>query len=255
MIKYGISELSIIPVRKEPSDISEMTTQLLFGETFQLIEEVQKWSYVKITYDNYEGWIDNKVIKLISEDDFIQINSNSEIAAQNLSNIIILKNEQIIVPAGSTFPNYDKTTRTFRIGENNYQLTDMYTENLKDIVSLSMQYLNCPYLWGGKNPFGIDCSGFVQIIYKILGVKLPRNASQQVSLGKTISFISETKPGDLAFFDDEEGNITHVGIILNTNEIIHSSGKVRIDKLDQQGINNLELKKYTHKLRVIKRTM
>lgn len=253
MIKYGISELSIIAVRKEPSEKSEMTTQLLFGETFQILEEVEKWCYVKITFDSYEGWIDNKTVSFISEDVFIQINSNSEISAQNLSTVVLFRGEQIIVPAGSTFPNYDKATNSFKIGENNYQLTEKYNKNLINIVTLSKQYLNCPYLWGGKNPFGIDCSGFVQVVYKILGIKLPRDASQQVKQGNTVSFISEAKPGDLAFFDDDEGNIIHVGILLNAHEIIHSSKKVRIDILDQQGINNPELKKYTHKLRVIKR--
>jgi cell wall-associated NlpC family hydrolase len=253
MIKYGISELSIIAVRKEPSEKSEMTTQLLFGETFQILEEVEKWCYVKITFDSYEGWIDNKTVSFISEDVFIQINSNSEISAQNLSTIVLLRGEQILVPAGSTFPNYNKASGTFMINKNNYQLTESYTDYSNDIKSLLMQYVNCPYLWGGKNPFGIDCSGLVQVVYKTLGMKLPRDASQQVKQGNTVSFISEAKPGDLAFFDDDEGNIVHVGILLNAHEIIHSSGKVRIDTIDQQGINNIELKKYTHKLRVIKR--
>ncbi|HAF29996.1 MAG TPA: hypothetical protein DCG75_13225 [Bacteroidales bacterium] len=253
MIKYGISELSIIPVRKEPSEKSEMTTQLLFGETFQILEEVEKWCYVKITFDNYEGWIDNKTISFITEDVFIQINSNSEISAQNLSTIVLFRGEQIIVPAGSTFPNYNKASGTFMINKNNYQLTESYMDYSNDIKSLLMQYVNCPYLWGGKNPFGIDCSGLVQVVYKTLGMKLPRDASQQVKQGNTVSFISEAKPGDLAFFDDDEGNIVHVGILFNAHEIIHSSGKVRIDTIDQQGINNIELKKYTHKLRVIKR--
>ena len=108
-------------------------------------------------------------------------------------------------------------------------------------------------MWGGKSPLGIDCSGFVQIIYKILGIKIPRDTNMQVLQGQTINFIGEITAGDLAFFDDEEGNIIHTGIILNQEEIIHASGKVRIDKFDHQGIFNREEKKYTYKLRVIKR--
>jgi len=254
MIKYGISELSIISVRKEPSHQSEMTSQILFGETFQIIENTYKWSYVKITFDNYEGWIDSNSITELSEDSFNHINSNPSPVTQNLSNVILNdKNEQIILQMGSTLPNFNKVNKSFIINKNQYQLLGKYNDNKPDIDNLSKLFLNCPYLWGGKNPFGIDCSGFVQVVFKVIGEKLPRDANQQVNLGSTVNFISDSKPGDLAFFDDAEGNIIHVGIILNNNEIIHAYGKVRIDKLDQQGIYNLDLKKYTHTLRIIKR--
>ncbi len=254
MIKYGISELSIISVRKEPNHQSEMTSQILFGEIFRIIENTNKWSYVKITFDNYEGWIDSNNITELSEDSFNHINSNPGYVTQNLSNIVLNdKNEQIILPMGSILPNFNKANKSFTISENQYQLLGKYNDDKPDIVNLSKQFFNSPYLWGGKNPFGIDCSGFVQVIFKVIGGKLPRDANQQVNLGSTVNFISDVKPGDLAFFDDDEGNIIHVGIILNNNEIIHAFGKVRIDKLDQQGIYNLDLKKYTHELRVIKR--
>ena len=256
MIKYGISELSIISVRKEPSDQSEMTSQILFGETFQILEDTHKWSYVKITFDNYEGWIDSNSITELSEDSFNHINSNPGTVTQNLSIVILNdKNEQLILPMGSTLPNYNKLNKTLLINKNQYRLLEKYNNDKPDIDNLSKQFLNSPYLWGGKNPFGIDCSGFVQVVFKVIGKKLPRDANQQVNLGSTVNFISDVKPGDLAFIDDDEGNIIHVGIILNNNEIIHAFGKVRIDKLDQQGIYNLELKKYTHKLRVIKRIL
>jgi gamma-D-glutamyl-L-lysine dipeptidyl-peptidase len=113
--------------------------------------------------------------------------------------------------------------------------------------------LNSPYLWGGKTPFGIDCSGFTQMAYKLAGIKLRRDAWQQAEQGHTINLLEETEPGDLAFFDNDEGNIVHVGIILRDHKIIHAAGKVRIDSIDHYGINNKELKKYTHKLRLIKR--
>ena len=114
-------------------------------------------------------------------------------------------------------------------------------------------YLNAPYLWGGKTPFGIDCSGFTQMVYKLNGYKIHRDASQQALEGEPLSFIEESEVGDLAFFDNDEGNIIHVGIIMENNYIIHASGKVRIDRLDHLGIYNPELKKHTHKLRVIKK--
>lgn len=256
MIKYGISELSVIPVRKEPNDRSEMTTQILFGETFQIIEEQSGWSNIKLTFDNYEGWIDNKSVSIISKEVFDQINSGSNIVTQNLFNVILNDvNEHMILPVGATLPNFNSNSKTFVINENQHQIPENIFEDKLNIISLSKQFLNSPYLWGGKNPFGIDCSGFVQVVYKVLGIKLPRDANQQVKIGETINFISEVRAGDLAFFDNEEGNIVHVGIVLNQYEIIHASGKVRIDKLDQQGIYNVENKNYSHKLRLIKRVL
>ena len=114
-------------------------------------------------------------------------------------------------------------------------------------------YLNSPYLWGGKTPFGIDCSGMVQMVYRLNGYQIQRDASQQAMEGEALSFIEESEPGDLAFFDNEEGRIIHVGIIMEDNHIIHAHGKVRIDRLDHLGIYNVDTKRHTHKLRVIKK--
>ena len=122
-----------------------------------------------------------------------------------------------------------------------------------DLVKTAFLYLNAPYLWGGKTPFGIDCSGFTQMVYKLNGYKLLRDVSQQATQGEALSFIEESQPGDLAFFDNSEGEIVHVGIIMKDNYIIHAYGKVRIDRLDQSGIYNTEARKHTHKLRVIKK--
>ena len=125
--------------------------------------------------------------------------------------------------------------------------------NKELIVQTAFMYLNAPYLWGGKTPFGIDCSGFTQMVYKLCGYKLFRNSAEQATQGEVLSFIEESEPGDLAFFDDKEGNIIHVGIIMEDNYIIHAHGKVRIDRLDHSGIYNAETKRHTHKLRVIKK--
>ncbi|MFW5830834.1 MAG: C40 family peptidase, partial [Prolixibacteraceae bacterium] len=121
------------------------------------------------------------------------------------------------------------------------------------IIKQALKYFNAPYLWGGRSPFGVDCSGFTQVIYKMIGIKIPRDASQQVKMGTALSFVDEAEPGDLAFFDDEEGNIVHVGILWKRNKIIHASGKVRVDNVDQFGIFNVDLKRYTHKMRVMKK--
>jgi hypothetical protein len=255
MIKYGICVSSVIPIRREANDRSEMISQMLFGETFQVLEETIKWTFVKNTFDGYTGWVDNKEITFLSEDNYNDINKNSFLITNKLfTQIKNQRNEILILPAGSTLPNFNQETRKFNILNNQYELLEEYSSDI-DIDHVCRQFLNAPYLWGGKNPFGIDCSGFIQVITKIFGKQIPRDANQQVNSGENINFISDAVPGDFAFFDDQEGNIIHVGIILKNNEIIHASGKVRIDKIDQQGINNLDLKKYTHKLRVIKRVL
>jgi len=156
---------------------------------------------------------------------------------------------------GSTLPFYSNKSLSF--GGNKYSFegnTVLASAKRPENITLQAQlYLNSPYLWGGKSPFGIDCSGLTQIVYKMCGYQLRRDANQQAEQGETISFLEECKPGDLAFFDNEDGKIIHVGIITHGNNIIHASGKVRLDKLDHQGIFNGETKKYSHNLRLLKR--
>jgi cell wall-associated NlpC family hydrolase len=165
---------------------------------------------------------------------------------------------KLIVP-GSNLPYFQKLYKDFKIGEFDYSLNGAYSEMnpnkpmRESIIDYALKFFNAPYLWGGRTPYGIDCSGLTQIVYKLNGIKLPRDASQQVLTGDTLSFVEEALPGDLAFFGDEEGLITHVGIIWKHHKIIHASGRVRIDNVDHQGIYNEELKRYTHSLRTIKR--
>jgi cell wall-associated NlpC family hydrolase len=166
---------------------------------------------------------------------------------------IVESDTSTTIAIGSTLPFYDNGK--FVIGDKQFShngLTTNGSKNKENIVHNAMMFLNAPYLWGGRSPLGIDCSGFTQIAYKLQGIEIPRDAYQQAEIGTTLSFVEESEPGDLAFFDNNEGKITHVGIILKDNFIIHASGKVRIDRIDQQGIFNAEEKKHTHKLRLIK---
>jgi gamma-D-glutamyl-L-lysine dipeptidyl-peptidase len=257
-VKYGICSLSVVPGRAEPSDKSEMVTQLLFGEVFSIYEEKRKgWKKIKTAYDNYECWIDEKQVTEISEEAYEAINEAEPIVSGDLLSIVKNKNTNQLTPIviGSTLPNFkDKNIHfsdlNFEFDGNEILPSAPKKELIADHVLL---FLNAPYLWGGRSPFGIDCSGFTQIIYKSIGFKLPRDAYQQAKIGQTLSFIEESESGDLAFFDNEEGKIIHVGIMLSDNKIIHASGKVRIDSIDHQGIFNAETNRYSHKLRIIKR--
>ena len=164
-----------------------------------------------------------------------------------------------IITLGSSLPQFRKNK--LKLGEQDFSfegnaLNSSSIEHTETAIEeLATKYLNAPYLWGGRSIWGIDCSGFTQLVFKMLGIKIRRDAYQQADQGITLGFIEEAEPGDLAFFDNEDGKIIHVGILLGQGKIIHASGKVRIDRIDHQGIFNEETGKYSHKLRIIKRIL
>lgn len=259
MASYGISILSIIPGRKEPSDAAEQVTQILFGEHYEVKETRKKWIRIKTALDKYECWIDkkqhhaidDKFAERLNKQKFIPVSLEMAGWVQQVSN-----NAIIPIVLGSSLPFLENGE--FKIEKEVYKFEGQHQlkaekKNTDALVQQALVYLNTPYLWGGRHPFGIDCSGLVQICYKTIGINLPRDAYQQAALGSSLSFIEESEPGDLAFFDNEEGKIIHVGILLKDNYIIHASGRVRIDRIDHQGIYNNEMHDYSHRLRIIKR--
>jgi cell wall-associated NlpC family hydrolase len=250
---FGICNLAIIPIRAEASDRSEQVSQLLFGEHFKIIELTAKWAQVELAYDGYIGWIDTKQFQSISSEDYAYLNETASILNADLIEYIFTPNNQLTpIPLGASLSFLENES----INTTNYSFDGTKvcgTKSKTEILKTAFMYLNAPYLWGGKTPFGIDCSGFTQMVYKLNGYHLLRDASQQASQGIPLSFIEESEPGDLAFFDNEEGNIIHVGIMMENNYIIHASGKVRIDRLDHLGIYNADTNRHTHKLRVIKK--
>ena len=252
---YGICNLSIVPLRIEPSDSSEMVSQLLFGEHFKILEIRKKWSRIRISFDNYEGWIDTKQYEEITEENFIDLeNSNKTLASELIDLATDEKENSITVPLASCLPFYNNQNLLINNTTFKYEGTVISQQQPKEaIIEIAFKYLNAPYLWGGKTPFGIDCSGFTQMVYKLCGYKLLRDATQQATQGEVLSFIEESEPGDLAFFDNSEGIITHVGIIMKDNYIIHTHGKIRVDRIDHSGIFNIDTHRHTHKLRVIKK--
>ena len=260
-MKYGICHLSVVPCRLEPSDSSEMVTQMLFGEVLKIYEEKRAgWRKIKTAFDDYDCWIDDKQYIEINETEFERLNTSPITVCSEMANIItnIDNNDLTPILLGSSLPSFKENQIRFNkfIYQFDGQTFDTSQEIAKsNLAENAMMYLNAPYLWGGRSPFGIDCSGFTQVIYKLNGFKLPRDASQQAEIGETLSFIEESKSGDLAFFDNEEGKIIHVGIMLENNNIIHASGKIRIDKIDHQGIFNSETNSYSHRLRLIKKIL
>lgn len=245
---YGICNLSIVPLRAEPAHSSEMTTQLLYGEFFEIKELLNKWSLIKNDFDGSTGWVDNMMFKPISDDGYNTLKEHPTQLSSDLVEFVITQHHELIpVTIGAQVSSNSILLNAFDgpLASGKYP-----KENL---VKTAFAFLNAPYLHGGRSPFGIDSAGIVQLVYKLNGYFLLRNVEGQASQGEALSFIEESEPGDLAFFDNEEGKIVHVGIIMKDNYLIHSHGKVRIDRLDHTGIFNVDDKKYSHKLRVIKK--
>lgn len=248
---YGICKVAAAPVRREPNQRSEMTNQLLFGETMQLLEQKDEWWRVKSLYDDYEGWMTKHLFK--EEESVDKINLNYVTA--DLINKIQFEDKTFYIPLGSFLPGFNE--HNHQLWNDKYSYKSSYTViNKPDqsvIKSKSKEWLEVPYLWGGKTLMGVDCSGFVQTIFKMAGVKLQRDAWQQALQGTAVEALENSRENDLAFFANEEGRIIHVGILLNNQRIIHASGKVKIDTIDDEGIINSETKERTHILYSMKR--
>ncbi len=256
-MKKGICTLPMVPVREKPSDPSQMINQILFGDTVHIKDRFKSWLFIETAHDNYAGWVDEKQI-VFPPMAFIE-KAEKEVPvflAEKYVEAQDKNNNRLSLVMGSRLPRFDG--ENFYMGETAFKLPKgvlLYQgrKNAQELVETAKNYLGSPYLWGGRSFFGIDCSGFTQIVYRMCGYSLPRDSSQQAEHGNLVGFIEESKPADLAFFENEEGRIVHVGILLNNHQIIHSSGQVRIDTLDHEGIFNESLKKYTHKLRFIRR--
>lgn len=250
---FAYCNLAIVPVRSQPCDTSEMVTQILFGEHFTILEQHANWTKIELALDTYQGWIDSKQMQIICAEDFDFLQKTDPIYSANLLDFISTTDKQLMsIPLGSCLtPLRLNSINTENFTYEGKSITGSKNKNL--FLRTASMYLNAPYLWGGKTPFGIDCSGFTQMVYRLNGFNIPRDASMQANIGDALSFIEESELGDLAFFDNAEGNITHVGIIMEDNYIIHAHGKVRIDRIDHFGIYNIDSKRHTHKLRVIKK--
>ena len=237
------------PVRKDPDHRSEMTSQLLLGEFAEIIEEQKEFIKVKCLYDDYEGWCQR--VQLVFTDTTIV---TTKYVAEPIG---ILSINQLPCRVSIATPVFEGIVayKNFTVDYSNLTTVDavqqVFTpENITQLVTV---FLNTPYLWGGRTLFGIDCSGFAQQVYKLFNKMLPRDAHQQAEKGEALGFLEEAVCGDLAFFDNEAGFITHVGILLNNHQIIHASGRVRIDAIDNAGIISSDTGLRTHRLRVVKR--
>ncbi len=264
-MNFGICLITVAPLRRESNHRSEMVNQILFGECVQIIDEKDEWYLTETLDDQYPGWIHRTQLTSLPVEGFEQIMKKKRLISKPpLSFATEEKSGQqsgqvpgqpLMVSGGSSIYLHDD--RSMSVAGRRFLFPDAMIDadsmNKAAIPDFAKGFVSVPYIWGGRSALGFDCSGFVQLIFKMAGIQIKRDAAMQADEGDQVHLLQETLPGDLVFFDNDEGVITHVGILLNDRQVIHAYGKVRIDPIDQQGIFNAELKRYSHRLRLIKR--
>jgi hypothetical protein len=251
-MEYGICNLAVIPLRAEPNERSEMVSQVLFGEAFEIVEWKDNWVQIITGIDAYRGWIGRLQFAMLGHMAYRQLQDTpSPLTYRAITQAWKIKDNSVLyLPVGSSLSFLNGTT--CYIDKEKFEIIGQIGDN-ENIDLIAKTFLNTPYLWGGRTHFGIDCSGFTQSVFRLKGVQLKRDASQQVEQGAAVNYLADARLGDLAFFENTEGKVTHVGILLSRETIIHASGKVKIDTIDEKGIYSEELSRYTHKLHSIRK--
>lgn len=251
---YAIVTVPVAPVRKMPHHRREMSNQLLFGEAVQIIgQKEDQWLKVKSLFDGYTGWVTHHLITRV---DASLATQESCFLASRFLTTIQFNGQTMHIPMAASLPAYKNRKGT--IAGTSYTCssrpidTREVTNKSRQLLENAHGWLNAPYLWGGKTILGVDCSGFVQTQYKMIGMSLLRDAWEQAQQGAPVASLRKVKPADLAFFEDK-GKIVHVGMMLNSETIIHAAGKVRIDPIDKKGIINSDTGVRTHHLKHIRR--
>ena len=254
----GICLLSLVALRSQPGERAEMVNQLLFGELFELLDQEGNWLHVRTLHDHYTGWCHQKQLLLLSDETIgVLLESSYHYVFSPVARIASAGNPPIMITAGSKLYLLPSGGYAGPEGSEFFLLDGVAgfpkSFNNAEMNELAIDWLKAPYLWGGRSPFGVDCSGFMQVLFRLFGISLKRDARDQALQGQLVSLIAEARAGDVAFFDNEEGNIIHTGLITGSGSIVHASGEVRMDPLDHYGIYDRAAGKYSHKLRLIRR--
>jgi gamma-D-glutamyl-L-lysine dipeptidyl-peptidase len=255
-MEFGVCLNGFAALRERPDHRSEMVSQLLFGELFEVLETRNGWHHVMLQLDRYQGWVAINQVELMGFEEYNRIKGTPSFLGSDLIGFMENKTEKTSFPVGAGSALYSGNGHFTLLGRDfvySGQVLEVSVPVPEKTPDFAMMFLNVPYLWGGRSVFGMDCSGFIQLVFRLAGMILPRDASVQAAKGETVHLIHEARPGDLLFFDNHEEEINHVGLLVSEGYIIHAHGKVRIDMIDHNGIYNRSLKKYTHRLRLIRR--
>ena len=271
---YGLALYSVIPVRAEAREAAEQTTQILFGDTFAVLEQQPRWTRVRLDADGQEGWIDAKMCTPMKDSEYRSYRkayeASTALVAMPMAYALSENNGQTIpLTAGTLLANYELQITNYEGHEARFGRFEVLGVGFRIDPSMVIEaplpmdeqhlmqavrfFINIPYLWGGKNAMGMDCSGFTQTVMSLFGKPLLRNASEQVTQGEEVAELEQVKAGDLVFFDHQDGRISHVGIAIDRERVIHCSGRVKVEKLDRTGIFNAETGDYSHHLVAIRR--
>lgn len=247
-----ICENVYVPLRSGPSHKTEMLSQVLFGERYTIADRAGSWIKIETIFDGYRGWIDSE--HLLHSTEYQHVDGH----VLNRSLPCFRDDDtKLVLEAGCEIFNPDFEKKTFSVGKRQYrtsaEFSDKFVTAAESLPETALKFINSPYIWGGRLPSGIDCSGLTQLVYKIHGISIPRDSLDQAEAGRNIDFTDAAEPGDLVFFDNERGKISHVGMIVSKGLVIHASGRVRVDSFDHQGIFRREINGYSHKLRLIRR--
>ena len=228
----------------------------MFGEYLEILSKKDKnWFRVRCTWDDVIGWMDPKQLYILKEKDASALKPCTTYTMEHLYGISS-ESETIPIPIGSSLPGFDGINISLPFGRYTYNGGIVDTKKITDsaalLINIAKRLIHSPFMKGGRSVLGIDNSGYVQLVYKMTGIDLPRTCAEQAKLGEDIGFMLEAKQGDLAFFEDTSSQIIHVGLVMNSDQIIHVHGRVRIDRLDQQGIYDKKKRRYIYKLRTIR---
>ena len=250
-MKNGLADLAIIPLRKEPAHRAEMVSQLLFGELYRVLETRDEWMQVECAADGYVGWISAGQHRAIEESEYRERAALAPIYLREPFAWLDFGGVERLLPAGSSLAC--ALARGAKCAGKLLREPPEFNE--ANLLSLTAMYLRAPYLWGGRTPMGIDCSGFAQATFRYFGKRLLRDAYLQADQGEAVASLADARAGDLVFFD-EAGKITHVGILLSNRQVIHAAGYVKVSAIDERGILSSDAtsaNRYTHALRRIRR--
>ncbi|THH41349.1 C40 family peptidase [Neolewinella litorea] len=255
-ITYATGKYTAATLHKRPSAGAPWVSQLLLGEVVQVLEPGERYSRVVTPEEELEGYVLTDQLVTVDEATYRR-QLDCPAFALELFCPVFSDNFGMPVTFGARLPAYDGIQLLHAGQRFRYSGQALLSENLTAdadmMLRLARKWLFTPELRGGRTPTGIGSSELVQLVARLVGLRLPRAAADMSSMGRPVDFVVQCQPADLAFFDDGRGRIEHVGLILPDSQVLHVSGRVRVDPLDHFGIFDREGRRYSHRLRIVRR--